>query len=76
MKSKASKFRDQFEKALEIMFKKNPDWLMYDVYIYARDINAKSEEFPDWHITHLHQWVTTWYDRQTIKDFINEDLNS
>lgn len=70
--SKAKDFVDNFAKAAEVLSKNKPKWLCFSVIIYARSPDEKSDNFPDWDLWFRAIDKTWYFDRATIKEYLNE----
>jgi len=69
---KAIEFVDNFSKTVKLMKDNLPDGLMIYVSIYARDINEKSKDYPDWEIELRIIEKTSAFDRAT-KDRLEKE---
>lgn len=70
--SKSEKFIENFKKTFEMMGEKLPDWMRVWIVVYARDATDWTEETPEWESTMIAAWNLHRYDRQVLRDYVND----
>lgn len=72
--NKAQEFCNNFTNVGNIIAEKAPKDLTYAIIIYARDISNRTEQQPDWEMFFKYIEKTWYFDRATIKKYVDENF--
>lgn len=71
---RAENFCENFTKVWNLIAEKAPKDLTYAIFIYARDTSNRTETEPDWEMYFKCIDKTWYFDRATIKKYVDENF--